>query len=160
MVSPVITLDPTTVEQMISQAVEDNISTAIQNLGQDPDWLEKIERQVNQAVVDQVVRQFGQIDLNPIIKERVDENMHLFQQDILKNFTSTGIVDQATTRQLTITDDDTVVENQLTSKNLNVAKVAIIEDLIVRGSVNIDNPSWVTLANGISEKTLDRLSSQ
>lgn len=157
MVSPVITLDPTTVEQMISQAVEDNISTAIQNLGQDPDWLEKIERQVNQAVVDQVVRQFGQIDLNPIIKERVDENMHLFQQDILKNFTSTGIVDQATTRQLTITDDDTVVENQLTSKNLNVAKVAIIEDLIVRGSVNIDNPSWVTLANGISEKTLDRL---
>jgi hypothetical protein len=160
MVSPVITLDPTTVEQMISQAVEQNILTAIENLGQDPVWLEKIERQVNQAVVDQVVRQFGQIDLNPIIKERVDEHMHLFQQDILKNFISTGIIDQATTRQLTITDDDTVVENQLTAKNLNVAKVAIIEDLVVRGSVNIDNPSWVALANGISEKTLEKLNDE
>jgi hypothetical protein len=157
MVSPIITLDPTTVEQMISQAVEDNISTAIENLGQDPDWLEKIERQVNQAVVDRVVRQFGQIDLNPIIKERVDENMHLFQQDMLKNFTSTGITDQTTTRQLTITDDDTVVENQLTAKNLNIAKVAIIQDLVVRGSVNIDNPSWVALADGISEKTIEKL---
>ena len=160
MVSPIITLDPTTVEQMISQAVEQNISTAIQNLGQDPDWLEKIERQVNQAVVDRVVRQFGQIDLNPIIKERVDENMHLFQQELLKNFTSTGITDQASACQLTITDDDTVVENQLTSRNLNVAKVAIIQDLVVRGSVNIDNPSWTALADGISKKTLEKLTDE
>ena len=84
MTSPVITLDPNTVKQLIDQAVEQNILTAIETLGQDPVWLEKIEQQINQAVVDRVIRQFGQIDLNPVIKERVDENMHLFQQDILK----------------------------------------------------------------------------
>ena len=150
-------VDSEAIKTNIDIAVRQNILTAIENLGEDPVWLEKIEQQVNQQVVDRVVRQFGQIDLNPIIKERVDENMHLFQQNILNNFVSTGIIDQATERQLSITDDDTVVENQLTAKNLNVAKVAIIQDLIVRGSVNIDNPSWVTLANGISEKTIEKL---
>jgi hypothetical protein len=57
-------------------------------------------------------------------------------------------------------DDTTVVENQLTSRNLNVVSVATIQDLVVRGTVNIDNRSWDSLADGISEKTLDRLSVQ
>ena len=160
MTSPVITLDPNTVKQLIDQAVEQNILTAIETLGQDPVWLEKIEQQINQAVVDRVIRQFGQIDLNPVIKERVDENMHLFQQDILKNFVSTGISDQATSCQLTIMDDNTVVENQLTTRDLTVANAAVIQDLVVKGSVNIDNPSWNLLAEGISEKTIDRLSAE
>jgi len=158
MTSPVITLDPNTVKQMIDQAVEQYISTAIENLCKDAVWLEKVERQITQSAADQVVRQFGQIDLNPIIKERVDENMHLFQQGLLKDFASTGISDQATTCQLTVMDDTTVVENQLTARNVNVVNVAVIQDLVVKGSVNIDNNSWTDLANGISQKTLDRLS--
>jgi hypothetical protein len=157
MTSPTITLDSNTVKQMIDQAVEQHIATAVQTLCEDPVWLAKVELQITRSAAEQVIRQFGQIDLNPIIKERVDENMHLFQQDLLKNFTSTGIADQATACQLTITDDDTVVENQLTSKNLNIANVATIQDLVVRGSVNIDNPSWTALANGISDKTLEKL---
>jgi hypothetical protein len=158
MISPTITLDPETVKRMVDQAVEQNILTAIETLSQDPAWLDKIERQINQAVVDRVIRQFGQIDLNPIIKEQVDQNMTVFQQDILKNFVSTGISDQATSCQLTVMDDTTVVENQLTARNLNVVSVATIQDLVVRGTVNIDNRSWDSLADGISEKTLDRLS--
>jgi hypothetical protein len=160
MTSPTITLDPDTVKRMIDLAVEQNISTAIQTLGQDPAWLEKIENQINQAVVDRVVRQFGQIDLNPIIKERVDENMHLFQQELLENFTSTGIKDQATSCQLTVMDDTTVVENQLTSRDLNIVNVAVIQDLVVKGSVNIDNRSWEVLSEGISEKTVEKLSNE
>lgn len=158
MISPTITLDPETVKRMVDQAVEQNILTAIETLSQDPAWLDKIERQINQAVVDRVIRQFGQLDLNPIIKEQVDQNMTVFQQDILKNFVSTGISDQATSCQLTVMDDTTVVENQLTTRNLNVVNVATIQDLVVRGTVNIDNRSWDSLADGISEKTLDKLS--
>jgi hypothetical protein len=138
--------------------VEQLVENSITHLGNDPAWLEKIERQINQAVVDRVVRQFGQIDLNPIIKERVDENMSVFQQDILKNFVSTGISDQATSCQLTVMDDTTVVENQLTTRDVTVVNVAVINDLVVKGSINIDNRSWETLANGISQKTLDQLS--
>jgi hypothetical protein len=160
MTSPIITLDPETIRQLVDRTVEERILSAVETLGQDITWLEKVERQINQAVVDRVVREFGQIDLGPIIKERVDENMAQFQQEILSNFVSTGIADQATVRQITITDDDTVVENQLTTKNLNIANVAIIQDLIVRGSVNIDNPTWVALADDISSKTLEKLNNE
>jgi hypothetical protein len=151
-------VDKTTIKQTIDVAVEQLVENSITHLGNDPAWLEKIERQINQAVVDRVVRQFGQIDLNPIIKERVDENMSVFQQDILKNFVSTGISDQATSCQLTVMDDTTVVENQLTTRDVTVVNVAVINDLVVKGSINIDNRSWETLANGISQKTLDQLS--
>jgi hypothetical protein len=153
-------VDTTTIKQAIDTAVEQLVDSSIEVLGQDPVWLAKIEQQINQAVVDRVIRQFGQIDLNPIIKEQVDENMHLFQQEILNDFASTGISDQASSCQLTITDDTTVVENELTTRDLTVANAAVIQDLVVKGSVNIDNPSWDLLAAGISEKTINQLSDQ
>lgn len=156
--NPVITLDPATVKQLVDHAVEQNINSAIESLGQDPVWLEKIERQINQAVVDRVLRQLSQIDLDSMIKGYVDQSMLQWQQTVLKNFSSTGIDDKATSCQLTIMDDSTVVENQLMTKDLAVINVATIKDLVVKGSVNIDNHSWTELADGISEKTLKKLS--
>jgi hypothetical protein len=143
---------------MIDQAVNQQILTAIQELGTDPAWLAKIEQQVNQAVVKRVTSQIAELDLNdPIIRRHIDDNMTLFRQTLLTEFSSTGIQDQATECQLTITDEDTVVENQLVTKNLRVVNVAVIQDLVVRGTVNIDNVSWQQLADGISEKTLEKL---
>jgi hypothetical protein len=157
-------VDVTLIKQTIDTAVEKLVDNSIALLGKDPAWLDKvekqIERQINQSTLDGVVRQLSKIDLNPVIKERIDENMVKFQQDILKNFTSTGIVDQATRCQLTIMDDTIVVENQLTTRDLHIINVATVEDLVVKGSINIDNRSWDTLANGISEKTLNKLSQE
>lgn len=153
-------VDVATIRKTIDVAVEQLVDTSIEVLGKDPLWLAKIEQQINQLVVDRVVRQFGQIDLNPIIKERVDEHMTVFQQDILNNFSSTGISDQSSSCQLTIMDDATVVENELTVRDLTVVNVAVIKDLVVKGSVNIDNPSWNLLADGISEKTINKLSDE
>ena len=147
-------VDIATIRQTIDVAVEQLVDSSIEVLGNDPVWLAKIEQQINQTVVDRVIRQFGQIDLNPVIKERVDENMVKFQQDILNNFASTGISDHASACQLIITDDATIVENQLTAREV------VIQDLVVKGSVNIDNPSWNLLAEGISEKTIDKLSDE
>jgi hypothetical protein len=160
MTSPTITLDPTTVKQLIDQAVEQNINTAIQDLGTDPAWLAKIERQVNQTVVDRITLQLSQIDLTPIIKQHIDESMAQFRQDLMTNFVSTGIRDQATATQLTVTNDEIVAENQLISRSLKVMNVATIQDLVVKGTVNIDNPSWTQLAEGISERTLEKLSAE
>jgi hypothetical protein len=157
-------VDATLIKQTIDTAVEKLVDNSIALLGKDPAWLEKVEKQIeqqiNQSTLDCVIRQLSKIDLNPVIKERIDENMVKFQQDILKNFTSTGIVDQTTQCQLTIMDDITVFENQLTAKDLHIVNVATIEDLVVKGSINIDNRSWDTLANGISEKTLNKLTQE
>jgi len=153
-------VDTDTIKRAIDAAVEQLVDVSIDTLGRDPAWLAKIEQQINQAVVNRVIRDFGQLDLNPVIKQRVDEQMALFQQDILKDFASTGISDQSTACQLTITDDATVVGNQLTSRDLNVANLAVIQDLVVKGTVNIDNSSWQLLADGVSERTLSQLSEE
>jgi len=107
--------------------------------------------------LDRVIAHLGGIDLNPIIKQRIDENMTVFRKDILEKFSSTGIDDQATVCQLTVMDDNVVVENHLTARDLNIFNAATIQDLVVTGSVNIDNPSWNQLADGISERTLKQL---
>jgi hypothetical protein len=153
-------VDSAVVKKSVDTAVEKLVDSSIELLANDSVWLEKIEHQINQAVVDHVARQFGQIDLNPIIKKRVDENMDLFRQDILTNFVSTGINDHATSCQLTVMDDNTVIENQLTARDLDIVNVATINDLVVKGSVNIDNSSWQLLSEGISQKTLDKLTKE
>lgn len=157
-------VDLTLIKQTVDTAVENLVDNSIALLGKDPAWLDKvekqIERQISQTTLDCVIRQLSKVDLNPVINERIDENMVKFQQDILKNFNSTGIVDQATKCQLTIMDDTTVVENQLTTRDLHIVNVATIQDLVVKGSINIDNRSWDTLADGISEKTLNKLTQE
>jgi hypothetical protein len=157
MTSPTITLDPVTVKQMVDHAVEQNIMTAIQALSQDPAWLEKIERQISQTMVDKIIAQLSATDITPIIKQHVNENMAVFRKDILEKFSSSGIDDQATACQLTVMDGVVVVEDQLTAKDINVVNAATIRDLVVTGSVNIDNSSWIQLAQGISDQTLERL---
>ena len=68
-------LDPSTIEQLVYQAVQKDILSAVQTLGQDPVWLAKIETLINQAVVYQTISKIGSIDINTIIRDRVDENI-------------------------------------------------------------------------------------
>jgi hypothetical protein len=160
MSSPTITLDPVTVKQMVDHAVEQNIMTAIQALSQDPAWLEKIERQISQTMVDKIITHLSRTDITPIIKQHVEENIAVFRKDILEKFSSTGIDDRATACQLTVMDETVVIENQLTVKNINVVNAAVMQDLVVTGSVNIDNASWNHLSDGIADRTLKSLSQE
>jgi hypothetical protein len=153
-------VDADDIKKTVDVAVKQLVDSSIEFLSADPVWIAKIERQVNQTVVDRITLQLSQIDLNPIIKQRIDENMAAFQQDMLVNFASTGIKDNSTSTQLTVTDDEIVAENQLISRSLKVMNVATIQDLVVKGTVNIDNPSWTQLAEGISDRTLEKLSAE
>ena len=145
---------------MVDHAVEQYITTAIQSLSQDPVWLEKIERQINQTIVDQIITHLTRTDITPIIKQHVEESMVVFRKDILEKFSSTGIDDRATACQLTVMDETVVIENQLTAKNINVVNTAVMQDLVVTGSVNIDNISWNQLSDGIADRTLKSLNEE
>jgi hypothetical protein len=145
---------------MVDHAVEQNIMTAIQALSQDPAWLEKIERQISQTMVDKIITHLSRTDITPIIKQHVEENIAVFRKDILEKFSSTGIDDRATACQLTVMDETVVIENQLTVKNINVVNAAVMQDLVVIGSVNIDNASWNHLSDGIADRTLKSLSQE
>lgn len=151
-------VDPDLVQRLINESVEQVVTESVEQLVKDPAWLKQVETLVNQAVVHQTLRTLGQLDVNSVIKKRVDETMEMFRDRIGENFRSTGITDMASAVQLTIMDEATVVENQLTTRNLQVVDNATIQNLVVKGSINTDNASWHGLADYISNKTLEKLS--
>ena len=155
-----IIIDPGLVKRLVEQAIEDNILSAVQTISSDPAWLARIEHMIDRTVEQETITRIGSMDLNPIIKQRVDESMGVFQKTLLTEFTSTGILDQATSCQLTIMDDTTVVENCLTAHSMDVVGSITVQNLIVKGAINTDNQSWITLADNISQKTLEKLTTE
>ena len=150
-------VDLTQIKIAINQAIEQFIQIAVEQFSQDPDWQARVERMINQTVVHETMTRLSSIDLNPTIKQHVDENMQRFTDSLLKNFTSTGIVDQASKRELTVMDDVVVVENCLTANSIEAVDSVRVQNLVVTGSINTDNESWSALASDISQKTLDQL---
>lgn len=162
MTDPII-IDPALVQTLVEQAIEKNILGTIENLCQDEAWLNRIEHMINQAVTLETIAKIGSVDLNSMIRQQVSESMSSVKQQLVtelfqKYLTNIGINDRATACKLTIMDDTTVVENLLTAENLTVVNGATIRDLAVTGSINTDNQAWITLAENISNTTLDKLS--
>ena len=153
-------VDNTVITQSITTAVDQTIQSALVNFSQDSAWLARVEHMINQTVTQETIARIGSIDIGTIIRQRVDDNMKTVQQQLLTDFASTGIDDRATACQLTIMDDTTVVENRLTAADLTVVNGARINNLAVTGSINTDNPAWTTLANNISETTLNKISDE
>ena len=152
-----ITVDPNLVQQLVEQAVEININKLVDQICADSAWTERVERLINQATVHETMSRMSAIDIGPTIKQRVDENMQRFTDSILKNFTSTGIVDQATKCELIVMDDTVVVERCLTANTIEAVDSLRVQNLVVTGSINTNNQSWTALAADISQKTLDQL---
>ena len=158
--SDTFSLDSKTVEQLVLQAVQNNILSVVENMSQDSVWLAKIEKIINQTVAHETIARIGSMDINTIIKQRVDENIEKFHDVLKQNFSSVGISDQATQNQMTVMDDHTVFENTLTARNLQIADSAVIQNLVLIGSVNTDNPSWQGLTADIGEKILTRINDE
>jgi len=160
MVDTGITVDTNLVQRLVEQAVEANINKLVDQICADPDWTARVERLINQATVQETMSRLSAIDIGPTIKQRVDERMAAFTDSLLKNFTSTGIVDQAIKRELTVMDDVVVVENCLTANSIEAVDSVRVQNLVVTGSINTDNESWSALAADISQKTLDQLTTE
>jgi hypothetical protein len=153
-------IDDATIKQTIDQAVQDNIVTAIKDLGRDPAWLEKIERMINQSMVQRIVAGLSSIDVGGLIRQRVDENMTELDRRVAERLQTPGIQDHAQQPELTVMDENVVVENCLTADRIEVVTSAKIRELTVTGSINTDNRAWQTLSEDISKKTLDRLNTE
>jgi hypothetical protein len=153
-------IDAATIKQTIDQAVQDNIVTAIKDMGRDPAWVEKIEQMVNQAMVRRVVAGLSSIDVGGLIRQRVDENMSELDSKVAERLQTPGIQDHAQRPELTVLDENVVIENCLTANRIEVVNSARIKELTVTGSINTDNRAWQTLSEDISEKTLNRLTTE
>ena len=78
---------------------------------------------------------------------------------IITSFGSTGIDDRATDCQITILDDNTVIENNLVAKDLTVKGVTTLEgDVIIRGVIPVDSQAFqnlVTYSSNAVKESLD-----
>jgi len=153
-------IDQKTIEELVLQAVQNNILSAVESMSQDSAWLSRIEQLINQTVANETISKINNIDIQTIINKRIDVNMDQFRQKLLTNFSSIGISDQATQNQMTVMDDHTVFENNLTTRDLTVADYARIQNLVVTGSINTDNLAWSELSEDITNKTFARLTAE
>jgi len=143
------------IKQSVDASTQALIDTAIQELSVDPEWLEKIEQQINTDMTQRVLSKLASADVQTLINRRVDEITELVIKKLIP-----GIQDQSARVELTILDKNVVVENTLTAKSVEAVDQLTVKNLVVRGTVNTDNASWQTLATSISQKTLDQLSEQ
>jgi hypothetical protein len=150
-------LDASTIAETINQTTEKNTLDAIEPLINSPAWQQKAELLITQATVQKTMSTIGTMDINTVIHERVDENMDQIRKTFMDKFSSTGIDDCATSCQLTVMDENTVIENTLTVQALESMSHIRTGDLIVTGSINTDNKSWNELSESLSEKTLAKL---
>lgn len=155
-----ISIDPESIKQLVDQAVENSILSAVSTLGTDPDWIAKIERMINQAVVQRTLAGLSAIDVSTVIRDQVNENMRNLKVELLENFSSTGIDDRATSCQLTILDDTTVVENKLTARSAEIVDDFTVKTLIVKGSINTDNRSWDELSDKIKKQAVLQITTE
>jgi hypothetical protein len=140
------------IKQNINDSTQDLIKQAVDELSVDTVWLEKIERLVNQQMIQTVLASLSATDIRPIIKQSVDETVQTLKTEIFK-----GIQNQSESVELTVLDQHVVVENNFTAKDIEAINSLTVKDLVVKGSVNTDNQSWISLTNDISEKTLEKI---
>ena len=153
-------VDSNLIRQQIDQASERTVQLAIEELVQDPQWIEKIEAQVNHNMIQRTVAGLSAIDVKLVIKQRVEELMTDFEPRIVEQLTKPCILDLAQQTELTVMDNEVVVENTMTARTLNIIESATIKDLAVIGSINTDNYAWNELRDNITQKTLDKLSAE
>jgi hypothetical protein len=153
-------VDSNVIKHTVDTAVEQIIKSAVDQFGQDPAWQAQVERLINQAVTQETVARLGSIDLGPTIKQYVEDYMQKFTTGLLENFSSSGIVDRASKCELTVMDEAVVIENVLHANSIQAQESIQVKDLVVTGSINTDNASWMALSDYISQQTLDKLTTE
>lgn len=148
-------VDPVTVKQSVDLAVENLITTTISELTIDKTWLSKIETLVNQSMTQQVLSSLSSINISSLVKQRIDETIETIHRRLFP-----GIQDTAKSVQLTVIDNNVVVENNFTAQHIEATESLKVKHLVVQGSINTDNESWKAFSDALAKRTHDSLNEQ
>jgi hypothetical protein len=153
-------VDSVTIKQTVDLSVEQYVNRTLKTFNQDPIWREKIETLVNQNIVRRTITSLNSVDIKNVINQRVDEVMIDVEPRIVQQLTRPGIEDRASKIELTVLDDHVVIENNFTARDVKVVDTLNVQDLVVAGSINVDNKSWNDLKDFISARTLKQINDQ
>jgi hypothetical protein len=148
------------IESTIDASIQLLVTSAIDNLVIDPDWIKKIESLVNQTMAIRLSQRLREIDLNSLIVSNLDAGIERWQDRLKKDFATNGIRDISTAQQLTVMDGVVVVEHDFVAKNVQVTQDLSINNLVVTGTINTDNRSWNELKDIISQQVLTSTTEQ
>ena len=151
-------IDTVAIQQAIDQAVENTVDIYISELANNSQWIEKIQRVTNQSMVQRTLDQLNTIDVSEVIRQQVKDSLFEIEPTIVEKLQTNGIHDCAADIELTVSDSNVVVKNNMVTRTAEITDGLRVNHLAVTGSVNIDNPSWQTLSENISQKTLEKLS--
>jgi len=156
-------VDSEKVRQTVDLAVEHFAQDTIDVLTADQRWLDKIQTQVEQRMVDKVASSLRDIDLALVFKKIVIENKETIADNLRHEFFTNGIQDLATELQLSVMDGVVVVEKELAAYDLTVERntylkgdILVDGDLAVKGRINTDNESWQDLARHMGGVAYER----
>jgi len=156
-------VDPVSIHQTVDLAVEHFAQETIASLTMDQRWLDKIQTQIEQKMVERVSASVRDIDIPLTFKNIVIENRDVITDNLRYDFSTTGIQDLAKELQLSVMDGVVVIENEIAANDLTVERntrlkgdVLINGDLAVQGRINTDNKSWQDLAMHMGQVAYDR----
>lgn len=112
----------------IEQAIYDQATLKVDSLLNDPNWQSKIRNILTQEMVQKLMTQLSLIDFNHVIA--TETRKYLVERHEAR-LPDSGLVDQASSVQLSLLDDSVVVENALITKSLEVLEKANITSLTV-----------------------------
>lgn len=147
----------------VDQSIESYLEKIIDQLMIDPEWLARLETRINQNLIVKFGEKLSMVDINALMIEHIDSGIERWQEKLKKDFSTNGISDLATDKQLTIMDDGIVMATGLAAPELLIEKdttvngTLSVQNLAVRGTINVDNESWGALANTIANDTLSRM---
>ena len=152
------------ITQAVDLATERFVEKIIDNLTIDPNWVTKIENLISQRVEQRIAARLREIDLNMTMADIVLTHKEELLQELRKDFRVNGIVDNATTTQLTIMDGHVVVENEFVSRDITIERDTLLKgnvlvqgSLGVQGKIAVDNETWQELSTYVGNVTYDRI---
>jgi hypothetical protein len=159
-------IDQTNITQLLRDQAQSAVTDLADRVTVDPDWLQQVEKNLQQAMTQRLLNQISNLDLDAYIVKSIDAGIDRWQHRFLENFRTAGIVDSATACELTVVDGAVVVSNAMATPTLLVERDAEIQgilkakDLVLTGSINVDCESWQELANYSADIVEQRLGSQ
>jgi hypothetical protein len=153
-------VDATHIKSTIDTAVQQLISSSLEHLVQDAEWVAKIQQHVEINLGTRISERLSELDVNSVIANEVAKNVGRWRAELARDFASTGIRDLATRTELVISDGAVVVQSGLACDTMLVEQDLTAKNLIVTGMINTDCASWNELADVVADKTQRLLGEQ
>ena len=95
-------VDSKIVQELVEQAVRENILSTLENMVQDSNWLTRVESMINQTAAEKTLNRLSRLDIDKIVGDQVRKN---FTSDAIQQQVTNGVQNDIATAISTITQD-------------------------------------------------------